>query len=83
MMEVNPGLKIEIAGHTDSTGTREFNQKLSEDRAESLASWLIQNGISSTRITTVGYGESRPVADNETEDGRRKNRRTEIKIMSD
>jgi outer membrane protein OmpA-like peptidoglycan-associated protein/outer membrane protein assembly factor BamB len=83
MMEGNPGLRIEIAGHTDSTGTKEFNQKLSENRAESVASWLIQNGILSTRITTLGYGEARPVADNETDEGRRKNRRTEIKIMSD
>jgi outer membrane protein OmpA-like peptidoglycan-associated protein/outer membrane protein assembly factor BamB len=81
MMRENPGIRIEIAGHTDSTGSKELNQRLSELRAESVASWLIQNGIPSTRITTKGFGESRPIADNATEEGRRRNRRTEIRIL--
>jgi outer membrane protein OmpA-like peptidoglycan-associated protein len=81
MLQDNPGIRIEIAGHTDSTGSEETNQRLSELRAESVANWLIQNGVSSTRISTAGYGESRPVADNTTEEGRRKNRRTEISIF--
>jgi outer membrane protein OmpA-like peptidoglycan-associated protein len=81
MMRENPEIRIEIAGHTDSTGSEEVNQRLSELRAESVASWLIQNGISSKRIMTKGYGETKPIADNDTEAGRRRNRRTEISII--
>jgi outer membrane protein OmpA-like peptidoglycan-associated protein/outer membrane protein assembly factor BamB len=83
MMNENPDLKIEIEGHTDSTGSDEFNMTLSDLRAEAVASWLIQNGVSSKRISTKGYGETNPVADNSTEEGRRKNRRTEIIIKDD
>ena len=81
MMRENPGIRIEIAGHTDSTGSEEINQRLSELRAESVAAWLIQNGISSVRIVTKGYGETKPISDNATEEGRRQNRRTEILIV--
>jgi len=81
MMRENPEIRIEIEGHTDSTGTSAFNMKLSQQRAMAVADWLIRNGISSTRITTHGYGDTRPVADNSTEEGRRKNRRTEILII--
>ena len=81
MLQDNPGIRIEIAGHTDSTGSEETNQRLSELRAESVAAWLVQNGILSTRISTKGYGESKPIADNATEEGRRQNRRTEISII--
>jgi outer membrane protein OmpA-like peptidoglycan-associated protein len=81
MMTENPEIRIEIEGHTDSTGTSVFNMKLSQQRAMAVADWLIRNGISSTRITTHGYGDTRPVADNSTEEGRRKNRRTEILII--
>jgi outer membrane protein OmpA-like peptidoglycan-associated protein len=81
MLTENPSIRIEIAGHTDSTGSRDFNMKLSRGRAESVASWLIRNGVLSTRITTAGYGDTKPVAGNETPEGRRKNRRTEISIV--
>ncbi|KPJ84508.1 MAG: hypothetical protein AMS17_16185 [Spirochaetes bacterium DG_61] len=83
MLKDNPSIKIEIAGHTDSTGPEEVNQRLSELRAESVANWLIMNGVSSKRIITKGYGETKPVADNSTEEGRRKNRRTEVLIIDD
>jgi len=83
MLKDNPSIKIEIAGHTDSTGPQEVNQRLSELRAESVANWLIMNGVSSKRIITKGYGETKPVADNSTEEGRRKNRRTEVLIIDD
>jgi outer membrane protein OmpA-like peptidoglycan-associated protein len=83
MMKDNPQIKIEIAGHTDSTGSKEFNMKLSWMRSESVADWLIRNGISSKRIVTKGYGDTKPVADNTTDEGRRKNRRTEILIIDD
>jgi len=83
MLRQNPKITIEIEGHTDSTGTSVFNQKLSVLRAESVADWLIRNGISSIRMKTRGYGDTRPVADNKTAEGRRKNRRTEILITDD
>ena len=81
MMDENPAIIIEIAGHTDSTGTKEFNLSLSKKRAESVASYLIQNGVSSKRIRTAGYGDTKPLANDSTEEGRRKNRRTEITII--
>lgn len=81
MMMENPAIRIEIAGHTDSTGPADFNMRLSEQRAAAVADWLIKNGISSTRITARGYGGTRPIADNSTEEGRRKNRRTEVVII--
>lgn len=83
IMRENPGIRIEIAGHTDSTGPEELNLRLSEMRAEAVASWLVKQGVSSRRILTRGYGESRPVADNSTEEGRRRNRRTEITILDE
>ena len=83
MLRDNPSVKIEIAGHTDATGPEDVNKTLSELRAEAVAHWLIMNGISSKRIVTKGYGESKPVADNATEEGRRKNRRTEVRILED
>lgn len=77
----NPGLTVEIQGHTDNTGTEEFNQQLSEKRAQSVVRYLTENGIDSQRLNSAGYGESKPVATNETAEGRRLNRRTTIKIL--
>lgn len=73
-----PQTVVQIAGHTDSTGTEAYNQQLSEQRAAAVAQYLVGRGVASTRVTTVGYGEMRPVASNDTEDGRRQNRRVEI-----
>jgi outer membrane protein OmpA-like peptidoglycan-associated protein len=81
MLTENPAIRIEIAGHTDSTGSKEFNMKLSRARAESVASWLVRNGVLSTRLSTIGYGDTKPVTGNDTPEGRRKNRRTEIRIV--
>ena len=72
---------VEVAGHTDSTGTEAYNQSLSERRASSVAQYLVARGISSQRLITVGMGELRPVADNGTEDGRQLNRRVEITVV--
>ncbi len=83
MMKNNPDIKIEIDGHTDSTGSKEFNMKLSLERANAVKSWLVMNGISESRIETKGFGDTRPIADNSTPEGRRKNRRTEIIIKND
>jgi len=77
-LQSNPGSQAMVEGHTDHIGSKRFNQKLSEKRAHSIVKALTSNGISSDRITAVGYGESRPLADNSTADGRRANRRVEI-----
>jgi outer membrane protein OmpA-like peptidoglycan-associated protein len=70
--------RVAIAGHTDSTGSDSYNQQLSERRAQAVASYLTGRGVAATRVTTIGYGETRPVASNETADGRQQNRRVEI-----
>ncbi len=75
-----PELQIRVEGHTDSTGSEEYNLKLSEKRAESVSSFLEAQGIDASRLVAAGYGKSRPVADNGTAEGRRKNRRVEIVI---
>ncbi|MBS3774850.1 MAG: OmpA family protein [Bacteroidales bacterium] len=77
----NSGLKIEISGHTDNVGSEEYNMELSEKRARSVYDYLVEKGIDPERLSYKGYGESEPVATNETEEGRAQNRRTEIKIL--
>lgn len=76
-----PGIKIELSGHTDSKGSDEYNQKLSEKRANSVRQYLIGKNVASERITAVGMGEGQPVADNETDEGRELNRRVELKVI--
>lgn len=76
----NPRVNIEIQGHTDDVGDENINLKLSENRARSVYSYLTDNKISPSRLAVKGYGETRPVADNDTEEGRGKNRRTEFRI---
>ncbi len=71
-------IKVRIEGHTDSTGRRAYNQTLSEKRAKAIANYFINKGIDPKRITTRGYGETRPIASNATEEGKAKNRRTEM-----
>lgn len=78
----HPDMKIEIGGHTDSKGTKEYNQRLSENRAKSVVNYLINNGINEKRLKYKGYGESTPIDDNNTESGRINNRRVEFKILS-
>jgi len=80
-LKSNPSLKVEIQGHTDNTGDPEHNQKLSENRAHSVTRFLVSYGIEKERLDSAGYGEARPVAENETEEGKRLNRRTTIKIL--
>ena len=72
---------VEVAGHTDSTGSEQYNQSLSERRAGSVASYLRSQGVISERLITVGMGELRPVADNTTAAGRQANRRVEITMV--
>ncbi len=80
---VNNTVVIEIGGHTDSDGSDQHNQRLSERRAESVRAYLVKRGIDSKRIFSHGYGETSPVADNLTPAGKRLNRRTEITILSE
>lgn len=74
---------IEIAGHTDSIGEPEENLLLSQQRAESVRSYLITNGIEPIRVSAKGYGETQPIATNHTSEGRQKNRRTEVRIKNE
>lgn len=77
-----PDTNIEIQGHTDSKGSDSYNMSLSEKRAQSVATYLRGRGIASNRITTRGYGETAPVATNDTEDGRSQNRRVDFLITA-
>lgn len=72
---------VEIQGHTDDTGTPERNQRLSQERADAVARWLVEHGIRPARLRTVGYGQARPLADNTSEVGRAQNRRVEFRII--
>ncbi len=72
---------IEIAGHTDSVGSESYNQRLSEERAGSVARYLLGQGIAALRVQTIGFGELRPIADNATEQGRALNRRVELTLI--
>ncbi len=82
LMRENPGMKVEISGHTDNVGTPKMNNELSLRRAESVAGYLVKSGVEKRRLVAKGYGSSRPVEDNKTEDGRGKNRRVEIEVLS-
>ncbi|HEY1813601.1 MAG TPA: OmpA family protein [Kofleriaceae bacterium] len=76
----NPKIKIEIGGHTDSVGDDNFNLKLSQSRADSVRLYLVKRGIDYARLATKGYGETQPIADNRTAEGRAQNRRVEFLI---
>jgi outer membrane protein OmpA-like peptidoglycan-associated protein len=78
----NTKAKVEIEGHTSSEGSDELNQTLSEERAASVRAYMINKGISPDRVTAVGYGSSKPKADNATEAGRKANRRIEIRVIN-
>jgi len=76
-----PDSLIDVYGHTDSTGSDAYNQTLSENRARAVADYLTSRGVSAQRVRSQGFGETRPVASNNTEEGRSANRRVEIKIV--
>ncbi|MBN2758134.1 MAG: OmpA family protein, partial [Bacteroidales bacterium] len=77
----NHDLKIEISGHTDNSGTSNYNMKLSQKRAEAVLQYLVKNGCKSSNLVAKGYGETKPVDDNETDEGKSKNRRVEFKVL--
>jgi outer membrane protein OmpA-like peptidoglycan-associated protein len=78
-----PGLKIQVEGHTDSIGSDEYNQRLSEQRAESVRDYLTAQGVPSQSVTAVGFGKSRPVASNDSDAGRQQNRRVELVVSGE
>jgi OmpA-OmpF porin, OOP family len=80
-LETNPSVKVEISGHTDNTGVSESKIELSERRAARVRDWLLKSGIPGRQMQTAGYGETRPIGDNSTEAGRKKNRRVEVEIV--
>ena len=86
-LEANPTVSIEIAGHTDSDGTNEYNADLSQRRAETVLKFLIEKGIAKERLQAKGYGETKPIAPNFNADktpnleGRKANRRTEFSVF--
>ena len=79
----HPGLKIEVEGHADAIGSEEYNQRLSERRAQSVSGYLMQQGIREAIVGTVGFGETKPVATNGTAEGRQQNRRVEIVVSGE
>ncbi|MDN5203757.1 OmpA family protein [Fulvivirgaceae bacterium BMA10] len=81
LMDENPGLKIEIAGHTDSKGSDDYNLKLSQGRAQAVKDYLVTQWVSEQRIIAKGYGESKPETTNDTDEGRQINRRVEFTVL--
>ncbi len=81
LMNQEPDLTVRVEGHTDSHGSDAYNQGLSKRRANSVKDFLVGDGIAASRITAIGYGESRPAASNDTAEGRARNRRVEIKVL--
>lgn len=81
VLNENPGIEVRLDGHTDSVGPEAYNQGLSERRAKAVETYLERNGIAASRVSSRGFGESRPAYSNDTEEGQAKNRRTEITVL--
>ncbi len=82
LLLVRDELKIKLEGHTDSNGTEEYNMRLSKNRVKAVKDFLVANGVEASRIKTAYFGESKPIADNKTEEGRAKNRRVDMEIIN-
>ncbi len=82
-MQLKKNIVIEISGHTDNVGAAATNLKLSQDRAEAVRAYLLKKGIAANRVVAKGYGDTQPIDNNLTDAGRQKNRRTEVKILSE
>ena len=83
ILQAYPGLKLQVEGYTDSVGGDDYNQKLSENRANAVRNFLVAQGVSPDNITATGYGKAHPVADNSTADGRAQNRRVQLVVSGD
>jgi outer membrane protein OmpA-like peptidoglycan-associated protein len=77
------GMVIEIAGHTDNVGKPEANLKLSQDRADAVRNYLIKKGVAADHVQAKGYGDTQPVGNNDTDAGRQRNRRTEVRVLKE
>lgn len=82
LLNQNPNMTIELSGHTDNVGNDAFNKKLSQDRADACKAYLVKQGIGESRLKSVGYGEDKPIASNETAEGQAQNRRVEFTILT-
>ena len=82
LLQKQPTMTIEIGGHTDNVGQKSDNQLLSENRAKAVEDFLVQNGIDRQRLSHKGYGDTKPIATNNTEEGRAQNRRTEFTVIT-
>ena len=83
MLRNHPEMRIELRGHTDNQGTASFNMQLSRARAEAVARYLTNRGIESSRLQTTGFGKTLPVDNNDTPEGRSRNRRVEYRVLAD
>ena len=83
ILQAYPGLKLQVEGYTDSVGSEDYNQKLSENRADAVRNFLLGQGVQQDNITSTGYGEAKPVADNATAQGRAQNRRVQLVVSGD
>jgi len=83
ILQLYPGLKVQVEGYTDSVGGDEYNQKLSENRANAVHDFLVSNGVPATNVSAQGYGKADPVADNGTAAGRAQNRRVNLVVSGD
>jgi len=81
-LKTNPTVAIELSGHTDNSGKSSLNLKLSRDRVTRVKNYLVEKGIDARRIKGVGYGETKPISSNKTEEGKKLNRRVEFSILS-
>lgn len=81
-LRANPDMRVEVAGHTDNVGARDYNRKLSQDRAEAVVQYLVGKGIPSSRLRAAGYGMDQPIVGNDTEEGRAQNRRVEFRVVA-
>lgn len=81
LLNANPTWRMQIEGHTDNVGATAANQTLSEQRASAVVAWLTANGIAKTRLTAKGFGDSQPVGDNTTEEGRAQDRRVALRKL--
>ncbi|NCO58590.1 MAG: OmpA family protein, partial [Deltaproteobacteria bacterium] len=81
VLKANPTLRLEVQGHTDSTGSALLNQRLGEQRAQAVAGYFTTHGIDASRLTAKGYGSAQPATTNDTADGRAQNRRVELKPL--
>jgi outer membrane protein OmpA-like peptidoglycan-associated protein len=82
VLKAYPTSRVELVGHPDNTGTAEANQTLSLDRANAVKTLLVNDGVNADSISTNGYGQTRPVAPNDTDEGRERNRRLELNVIS-